>query len=143
MIEQEQREAVVREAMGWLGTPYHHHGEVRGAGVDCAHLLIAAYVGAGVVPPVEPGFYPQDWHLHRSEELFVGWLSKTGARRVQTPALGDVMVFRFGRCFSHGGIWAGDCIVHSYLGLGVCGHRLTEAPLHGREFQVWSMWGEA
>lgn len=141
--EQESRDAVVSEAMSWLGTPYHHHGRVLGVGVDCAQLLIASYADAGVIERLEPGFYAHDWHLHHSEELFQQWLERAGARRVQTPALGDVMLFKYGRCFSHGGIWAGDCVVHSYIDLGVCAHRLNEAPLNGRQMQVWSVWGHA
>ena len=142
MTEQFQRERVVHEAMSWIGTPYHHHGRVHGEGVDCAQLLIASYADAGVLPPIDPGFYAYDWHLHRSEEVFAQWLEKQGGRRVQTPALGDVLLFKYGRCFSHGGIWIGDRVVHSYIRLGVCAHRLTEAPLNGREVQAWTMWGE-
>jgi len=137
------RAAVVYAAMGWIGTPYHHHGRVQGVGVDCAQLLVAAYVEAGAIGTVETESYPHDWHLHHSEERFLGWLAKLGGVRVQTPAPGDIAVFKYGRCFSHGAIWIGDGrVVHSYIGLGVCAHRLDEAPLHGREVQFWSMWGE-
>ena len=31
---------VVRMARTWLGTPYHHQGRVKGAGVDCGGLVI-------------------------------------------------------------------------------------------------------
>ncbi len=31
---------VVRVARTWLGTPYHHQGRVKGAGVDCAGLSV-------------------------------------------------------------------------------------------------------
>jgi cell wall-associated NlpC family hydrolase len=30
------RAAVVAEARSWLGTPFHHQGRVKAAGVDCA-----------------------------------------------------------------------------------------------------------
>jgi hypothetical protein len=43
------------------------------------------------------------WMLHRSEERYLGFIfdrTKEGAR----PFPGDVMVFRYGRCYSHGGI---------------------------------------
>jgi cell wall-associated NlpC family hydrolase len=34
------RDNIVRIARTWLGTPFHHQGRVKGAGVDCAGLVI-------------------------------------------------------------------------------------------------------
>ena len=55
MTEHEQRQAVVAEALTWLGTPYHHRARVKGAGVDCGQLLAAVFEGAGVLRHVDPG----------------------------------------------------------------------------------------
>jgi cell wall-associated NlpC family hydrolase len=33
------RASVLEEARGWLRTPYHHMGRVRGGGTDCLMLL--------------------------------------------------------------------------------------------------------
>lgn len=138
------RAAVVAEALSWLGTPYHHHGRVKGAGVDCAQILLAVYVDAlRLVPPLDPGRYPTQWHLHRSEELYQQWLQQAGARPVQAPAPGDIALIRFGRTFSHSAI----CIatepepdyVHAYVNLGVIRTRAGEAPLAGRPSQFWSV----
>jgi hypothetical protein len=63
-----------------MGTPYHHHARIKGVGVDCAQLLCGVYEAAGLVPHIETGHYPHDWHLHRGEELFAGWLDRVGAR---------------------------------------------------------------
>lgn len=138
--------AVVTEAMGWAGTPYHHHGRVKGAGVDCAMLLAEVFERAGVVERVEPGFYPVDWHLHRTEEMFLEWLQRAGGRPVQTPALADVGVFRFGRTFSHGAIVIDVQpvrVVHAYLRRGVIVTALDEEPLRGRVVQWWRVLPEA
>ncbi len=133
-------DAVAREAMSWLGTPYHHHGRVKGAGVDCAQILAAVYEEAGLVPHLDLGQYAPQWHLHRSEELYLGWLAKVGARRVEAPIKGDVGVWRFGRTFSHGGIFVeDDLVVHSYIGKGVILTRLREEPLVGRDAQFWRL----
>jgi NlpC/P60 family putative phage cell wall peptidase len=140
------RDRVIAEARTWLGTPYHHHARVKGAGVDCAMLLAEVYAGAGVVPPVAigPADYPHDWHLHRSEELYVAWLERCGAREVQTPAPGDVALFRWGRTWSHGAILVdGGQLVHSYVGRGVILTRLDEDPLAGRVPRWYSLWGDA
>lgn len=137
-----QRDLVLAEAATWLGTPYHHHGRVKGAGVDCAMFLCEVFEACGLVPRIEPGFYPPDWHLHRGEELFAGWLARHARQLAdgELPHPGDVLLFRFGRTFSHGSIWAGDGLVwHSYIGRGVIRSRITEEPLEGRPFQVWSL----
>jgi hypothetical protein len=51
-----RRLAVVEEARGWLGTPYHHMGRVRGAGTDCLMMLAEIYEAADVVPRIEIAF---------------------------------------------------------------------------------------
>ena len=139
-----KRLELTTEAMTWLGTAYHHHARLKGVGVDCAQLLCAVYEACGVVPHVEPE-YPHDWHLHRSEELYIAWLERCGAREVQTPAPGDVALLRFGRTWSHGGIVVeasaeSVMVLHAYLGRGVIASRLSEAPLEGREPRFWSLW---
>lgn len=137
------RERIVREALSWLGTPYHHHGRVRGVGVDCAQILIAVFAAAGLVEEFNPGNYPRDWHLHHTEELYAGWLDRYGRelRADERPQAGDVALFKFGRAYSHGGIVTdGDgTVLHAYLGIGVTLTRLNEAPLAGRPVRFWSI----
>jgi NlpC/P60 family putative phage cell wall peptidase len=99
----DQRAAVVAEARSWLGTPYHHAADVKGAGVDCAMLLVRVFCDLGLVPPFDPRPYTRDWFLHRSEERYLGALLAR-AREVRAPGLGDIVLFRMGRCFAHGGI---------------------------------------
>lgn len=139
----EIRAAVVAEAMTWVGTPYHHHARVKGAGVDCAQILIAVFCDAlKIVAPVDPGFYSRQWHLHRSEELYRRWLQEAGARRTSTIQAGDVALFKYGRTFSHGAICVnaeGGEFVHAYIRLGVVRTRTSEAPLEGREVEHWSV----
>lgn len=139
-----KRAEIVHEGMTWLGTPYHHHGRLRGVGVDCAMLLCEVFERCGLVARVEPGHYPTDWHLHRSEELFMGWLERAGAVRVAVPQPGDIGLFRFGRCFSHGAVVVSHAglVLHAYVGRGVILTALDEDPLQGREVQWWSLWPE-
>lgn len=135
------RHAIVAEAQSWLGTPYHHHGRIKGVGVDCAQILLAVYCDAlHLAPALDVGAYSTQWHLHRGEEVYLDWLATAGAVRVQTPAPGDIAMWRWGRTFSHSGICvAPDEFVHAYVDLGVIQTRLTEAPLQGREVQYWSI----
>lgn len=112
---------------------------VKGVGVDCSMLLVAVYHAGGLIPDVEPRPYPPDWHLHRSEEKYLGWLQQLG-HEVAEPEVGDVVVWRFGRCFAHGGIYIGGGeIVHAYLGKGCILGRLDEPDFLRREHKVFSI----
>lgn len=138
----EQRAQVVAEAMSWLGTPYHHHGRIKGVGVDCGQILCAVYEACGLVEHVDTGFYPTDWHLHRSEEIYARWLYKycSVLERTAQPQPGDIALFKFGRCFSHGAIVVNDgVLVHAYIGQGVIPSRLSEEPLAGRQVIYWTL----
>ena len=98
-----ERAAVVAAARSWIGTPYHHAADVKGAGCDCAMLLVRVYCDLGLVEPFDPRPYPRDWMLHRDDERYLSFLLAR-AREIVEPSAGDVIVFRYGRCFSHGGI---------------------------------------
>ena len=136
------RELVVREAYEWLGTPYHHHARIKGAGVDCVNLLCGVFHNIGVVHRIDTGFYAHDWHLHRSEDLFSQSLMNHATEITDgSPAEpGDVFLFRYGRTFSHGAIYVGDgLLIHSYIDRGVILSGFHEEPLLGRKFQHWSV----
>lgn len=138
-----ERADVATEALTWLGTPYHHHGRIKGVGVDCAQLLCAVFESVGLVPKIETGPYAVDWHLHHSEEVFSNWLAKYATLKPAGEVLqvGDVCLWRFGRTFSHGSIYVGDDLfIHAYIGRGVILSRTNEDPLGGRQMQHWSFW---
>jgi cell wall-associated NlpC family hydrolase len=141
-VQQQHRAMVVAEALTWLGTPYHHHARLKGLGVDCAQILCAVYEACGVVHPVDPGDYPHDHHLHSRHELYIEWPQRAGAREVQTPGLGDVALFQFGRTWSHGGILvAPGQVLHAMQDARrVVLTRLDEYPLAGRAPRWWSLW---
>lgn len=134
------RQKALQEAQTWLGTPYHHHGRVKGAGVDCGQLLIGVFGAVGVIEP-RPIDYACDWHLHHSEEQFIEFIKSFGGFRIETPPQpGDIGIYRFGRCFSHGSIVLNDQeVIHSYIGLGVVVNNVADYPLADRLVQYWSL----
>lgn len=142
MTEVAQRAAVLREAITWLGTPYHNHGRIKGSGVDCGTLLIECCSVAGVIDNFDPGHYQPDWHLHRSEERYLAEIMKYG-REVKIPGPGDLALFRFGRCFSHGAIvvdW--PQVIHSYVDIGCVLEDASTGALSDRPVKFFSLWGE-
>jgi NlpC/P60 family putative phage cell wall peptidase len=134
------RQQIITAARGWLGTPFHHEGRVKGAGVDCLQLLIAVYSEVGLLPPVEPEHYPWDWHFHRSEERYLQGVAQH-ARQVPAAEPGDIDLFKFGRCVSHAAIvldWP-RCI-HAYFGQGVVEVDAVQgAELADRLHSFWSV----
>lgn len=111
----QQQSAVVTEAQSWLGTPYHHHGDIKGAGIDCAMILVRVFSSVGLIPDIDPRPYPQDWHMHRDAERYLGWVDQY-ADKVEQPAPGDIAMFQFGRCVAHGAIvieW--PMVIHAHM----------------------------
>ena len=131
MINEKQKQ-LVKEAKKWLGTPYHSGARLKNIGVDCGQLLIDVYEKAGLLKPDEcnPGYYSPEWHLHRSEEKYLKWVEKF-CKKVEPPYLpGDIAVFQFGRCVSHGALvleW--PILIHAYIGYGVILSDVNEALL--------------
>lgn len=159
--EEQERAAVDVAAFAWTGTQFHHHAAVMRTatdlgGIDCAHLLLEAHIGAGLVERFPPEEYPADWHVHRNEERFVAKIEEY-AKRVGDTDLpicergpdffvkkGNILIWRYGRTFSHGAIvsdW--PMIIHASHPAGCClkesvmGQTLTET----KPVRVYSYWG--
>jgi cell wall-associated NlpC family hydrolase len=108
-------------AREWLGTPHVNGAKAKGRGVDCGMLLIAALEDSGTVAKdsirITP--YSNEWHLHRAEEWFLRYV-KTYCRQVEEMQEGDFLLYQFGRCVSHGGVYlGGGKIAHAVVGQGV------------------------
>jgi cell wall-associated NlpC family hydrolase len=167
--ERAARQAIVAEARSWIGTPYLHQGRVKGAGVDCAMLLLEVYERVGLIPHlalaevvVDPAGqiakYPPDWMLHRDEERYLEIVERFARKLPRgesvAPLDGDIALYRWGRTISHGAIvdrW--PRIIHAYSRSGwveygegdrgeVGGPGLDGKP---RLAGFWSLWpsGEA
>ena len=135
------QEAVIAESYLWLGTPYHHQGRIKSVGTDCAMLLCEVYHAAGMIPCIDPTPYPSDWHLHRSEDRYLGWVAAY-ADQVAAPLPGDVALYRFGRTISHGAIVvAWPTIIHAYRGEGVVLADGEKGALAGRLAGFWRIRG--
>lgn len=110
-------------ALAYLNTPHVNGAKVKNYGIDCGMLIIAALEDAGEMDKdslyIKP--YSNEWHLHHAEEWFLGYVKKIA---YQIPLAdiqaGDIILFQFGRCVSHGAIYVGDnTVVHAVVGQGV------------------------
>ena len=138
----QRRQAVVAEALSWVGTPYHHAARVKGAGVDCAMLPAAVYRAAGLIPDLAVGPYPPDWHLHRDAERYLDIVTDHAAEVPAPTGPGDLVLYRWGRCFAHGAIViAWPEIVHAVIHVGVIRDRGDAGRLAGRPRRFFTLWG--
>jgi cell wall-associated NlpC family hydrolase len=144
--ESDQRAPIVREARSWIRTPYHPQGDVKSIGVDCGMLLVRVFVDIGLCEPFDPRPYADDWYLDRSEERYLGFIFDR-TKEVAAPLPGDVVVFRYGRCYAHGGVVTDAIpltIVHAFQPSGrvleedVAGNLMLSAPQRRPKF--FSYW---
>ena len=105
-MEQEQRAAVCAEAKTWLGTNYHPHGKVKGAGCDCMTFIQCVAQTVGLIGEIAIPFYSAQYGLHRDKGNYLDGLLEY-MREVETPEPGDVVIWKMGRVFSHAGIVRG------------------------------------
>ena len=143
MINKDKRGEIVSEALTWVGTPYHHMGKVKGAGVDCGQILISVYSSVGLIEDYETDYYPFDWALHRSEEKYLENIMRY-AQPTNNPKVGDIAVYKFGRCVSHSGIIINEReIVHAWLkAKQVTISRMDEGELNGRLHGYYTLFKE-
>jgi cell wall-associated NlpC family hydrolase len=141
-LSDEQRARVIAEAREWIGTPYHHHARVKHGGADCAMFPLAVYQACGVLrQDYQPPEYSVQWHLHRSEELYLKEIQEFVREITGPPQPADFVVFRFGRTYSHGAIvvdW--PTVVHSYIPHGVLlSDALRDGELLGRQHKCFEI----
>ena len=138
-----QRAAVVAEAMTWRKTPFHHNARLKGVGVDCANLLVAAYAGAGLLPSLELGEYARNWHMHQDEPRFLEEIKRhcDPLPAGEEPLPGDIVMFIYGLHASHGAIvTAWPQVIHAWAKVGkVVLSDVDSGPLAERLDSIWRL----
>jgi NlpC/P60 family putative phage cell wall peptidase len=144
-FEMAQRRLVVEEARSWLGTPYRVAANVKGAGIDCAMILIEVYAAAGVIEWRDPRPYPPDYYLHNKSPRYLNEVGMHAVEITREQAnIGDTILFKFGHAPAHSGIiidMTNLTMVHSYKGRGCVVDELDRTPwLASRIDSFWTMW---
>jgi len=128
---------IAAEARTWLGTPWHHQGRVRGAGVDCGGLVLEVFKAVGVLPPdFEVGYYGRNPNLPRLIATLSAW-----AREAQDIRPGDVLLFTIVDAPRHLGIATAldgaTGVIHSYQTLGRVVEHALDARWRRRLYKIY------
>ena len=128
------REQVLAEAHSWNQTPFRDSARIKGVGVDCGQFIIAVFEACGLLKKnIETPRYNLQFMLNRGEEWYVETLLTYADEITASEAKpADVVVLKWGRCYSHGAIlvdpWPGQ-MIHALNGYGV---GLCDAKRDGR-----------
>lgn len=121
--------AVVAEALEWVGTPYRHQGHAKGVGCDCIGLVRGiwrAVLGCEIEPP---GPYAPDWAEAGERDFLLEAMRRHFIEKPKASmAEGDVILFRWRPHLpaKHAAILIGpDRFVHAYQGHAVTASRLV------------------
>lgn len=107
------RAAIVSEARTWLGTPWQHQARTKGAGVDCAGLVIGVARALGIVAPdMDVNHYARVPDGHSLLAHCDAWMQRIACSAAQP---GDVLVMRFDEHPQHLAI----AVDYPHGGLGV------------------------
>jgi len=108
---------IADKAIEWqkLDIPYRHRGMTR-RGCDCTGLIIGIARELKLLKSYSLPQYKMDWNLHAgASEIIVAQLERV-ADLVPNSELqrGDIVVFKWGKCNAHVGIYIKDGLfVHS------------------------------
>lgn len=116
-------QAVAREALEWVGTPYRHQGRCKGVACDCLGLVLGIWRQVYGFELPAPGPYAPDWaEASGQERLLDGFSRHLVEKPISEMETGDAIVFRWRRHLpaKHAAILVGnECFIHAYQGHGV------------------------
>lgn len=91
----------------------------KGSGCDCGSFLYILYGQFGLKMDPFPLEYPSDWCLHKDDERYINFLTPY-TTETNDVGPGDLVVFQFGRAYSHGAIITErKTVIHSWGRTGV------------------------
>jgi NlpC/P60 family putative phage cell wall peptidase len=104
------REEIVAQARTWVGTPWHHQGRLKHAGVDCIGLIVGVCNELGLLVEDRTDYarFPDGRSL---EQELSRQLVPAGA-----PLPGDVILFSISRLPQHVGFSSPVGLIHAHQG---------------------------
>jgi NlpC/P60 family putative phage cell wall peptidase len=114
------REAILAEAVRWIGTPYCHQASRRGVGADCLGLIVGIWNALATTPLDLPRQDQRSWAQHADgEPLLDGLRQFLNEKPAATAEPGNVLALRWRSHWpaSHLAVLMDDgTIVHAYEG---------------------------
>jgi NlpC/P60 family putative phage cell wall peptidase len=113
-------EAILAEAVRWIGTPYCHQASRRGVGADCLGLIVGIWNALATTPLNLPRHDQRSWAQHADgEPLLDGLRQFLIEKPAATAEPGNVLALRWRSHWpaSHLAVLMDDgTIVHAYEG---------------------------
>ncbi|WP_367715358.1 NlpC/P60 family protein [Nitratireductor sp. GISD-1A_MAKvit] len=114
------RQAILHEALDWVGTPYRHQASRKHVGCDCLGLLRGVWRKVYECDVEHPGDYSADWaETSRKDRLLEAARRHCEELPVTDLRAGNLVLFRWRMHLpaKHVGILTGpDAFVHAYEG---------------------------
>ncbi len=139
-----ERARVVACARDWINTPFRDLARARGAGVDCAQLVAAAFEEARITAHIDTGNYSPQFMLHSRDERLADFVLRYAHEIAESEVgMGDLVLYRVGHSFSHAAIvvdWPREIIHAHKLSGKVVAMRGDVADLQGKRMRFFSVW---
>lgn len=110
-MSQELRTQLCNIVKTWkdIKVQYEHRGTTRN-GCDCTGLVIGALREMGYLKNYKLRIYPPDWNLNAGADDYITEEVRKFADQIIKPDIGDLVLFRIGRCVAHVGVVIEDVL---------------------------------
>lgn len=112
-----KRADILAEARTFIGTPFHHQGRVKGAGVDCAGVVIGTADALGLLTDFEDKPYAKSPSADQLRTTLKNYLIEIP---ISEAKAGDVLLFAFDREPQHVAFLTDIGILHAYAQVRKC-----------------------
>jgi len=125
---------LVKEVTKFVDAKVHYqHRGTSMFGCDCTGMIIGALRNLGYLKKYKLRKYKYDWNLHSKADNHIEEELMKFAKRVPNSLIepGDILLFRFGKCKAHVGVFIKDVIMaHCWKDGGKCCYTLLkDSPL--------------
>ncbi len=108
---------IIKECQSWKGTKWGHNVALKGYKTDCIQFIVAVYINLGLLPKnFKTIKYNRDWALHNAASVLIKtiriYCNEITFDKIKT---GDILIFKYGKCASHGGIYIGNNMFYQSL----------------------------
>lgn len=141
MNNQDERNAIIKEALSWKGTKYHPEARIKGAGCDCGTFILQSFENVGLIKHIDLPHYPFDIACNCAVPTYLMKI-KEFCKEVKRAAIpGDIIVYKFEGSLvpHHAAIVVDDeYIIHSWVRQGVI--LSNRKGYRSKEVGVFSFW---